>query len=84
VRASIGTEPARMAMQVAMLLSWWTIHFILLIRIKIEYNLGNPTYMGPRYSRITENDGLVGKVGTNLSIFPDIVYRNTSKAILFS
>jgi hypothetical protein len=35
----------------------------------IQYNLGNPTYMGPRYSRITESDGLLEKVGTNLSSY---------------
>jgi hypothetical protein len=34
--------------------------------IHIQYNLGNPTHMGPRYRRITENDGLLEKVGTNL------------------
>jgi hypothetical protein len=32
----------------------------------LHYNLRNPTYMGQRYRRITENDGLLGKVGTNL------------------
>jgi hypothetical protein len=32
---------------------------------EVQYNLGNPTYMGPRYSKITENDGLLEKVGTN-------------------
>jgi hypothetical protein len=34
--------------------------------IPLQYNLGNPTYMGPRYRRIMENYGLLGKVGTNL------------------
>jgi hypothetical protein len=56
--------------------------------LHVQYNLGNPTYMGPRYSRITENDGLLEKVGTNLLLFlyffPDIVYRCTSNTILFS
>jgi hypothetical protein len=33
---------------------------------QIQYNLGNLTHMGPRYRRITENDGLLEKVGTNL------------------
>jgi hypothetical protein len=28
---------------------------------KVQYNLGNPTYMGPRYRRITENDGVLEK-----------------------
>jgi hypothetical protein len=32
----------------------------------IQYNLGNPTCMGPRYRQFTENDGLLDKVGTNL------------------
>jgi hypothetical protein len=32
----------------------------------VQYNLGNLTYMGPRHSRIKENDGLLEKVGTNL------------------
>jgi hypothetical protein len=31
----------------------------------LSSNLGNPTYMGSRYRRITENDGLMEKVGTN-------------------
>jgi hypothetical protein len=34
--------------------------------IDIQYNLGNPTYMGPRYCQITKNNGLLEKVGTNL------------------
>jgi hypothetical protein len=34
--------------------------------LHIQYNLGNPTYMGPRYRPITENDGLMENVGTNL------------------
>jgi hypothetical protein len=32
----------------------------------IQYNLGNLTYMGPRYRWITENDGLLEKVEKNL------------------
>jgi hypothetical protein len=32
----------------------------------VQYNLGKPTYVGPRYRQITENDGLLEKVGTNL------------------
>jgi hypothetical protein len=32
----------------------------------LHYNLGNPTYMGPRHRRVTENDGLLEKVVTNL------------------
>jgi hypothetical protein len=40
--------------------------------------------MGPRYRRITENDGLLEKVETNISIFPDILYRSTSNTTLFS
>jgi hypothetical protein len=35
-------------------------------REEVQYNLGNPTYMEPRYGRITENGGLLEKVGTNL------------------
>jgi hypothetical protein len=34
--------------------------------MKVQYNLGNPIHMGPRYRRITENEGLLEKVGTNL------------------
>jgi hypothetical protein len=43
--------------------------------------------MGPKYLRITENDGLLEKVGANLFLFlcfSDIVYRSTSNTILFS
>lgn len=32
----------------------------------IQYSLANPIYIESRYRRITENDGLLGKVGTNL------------------
>jgi hypothetical protein len=32
----------------------------------IQYNISNPTHMGPRYRRIAENDRLLEKVGTNL------------------
>jgi hypothetical protein len=28
---------------------------------ELQYNLGNPTHMGPRHRRITENDGLLEK-----------------------
>jgi hypothetical protein len=31
--------------------------------IEAQNNLGNPTYMGPRYRRITGNDRLLEKVG---------------------
>jgi hypothetical protein len=34
--------------------------------MSIQYNLGNPTHMGPRYCWITENSGLLEKVGTDL------------------
>jgi hypothetical protein len=30
---------------------------------QLQYNHGNPTYIGPRYRQITENDGLLEKVG---------------------
>jgi hypothetical protein len=36
------------------------------VQKQVQYSLGNPTYMGPRYRRITECDGLLEKVGTNL------------------
>jgi hypothetical protein len=58
-----------------------------LIIIRVQNNPGNPTYMGRTYRRITENDGLLEKVGTKhtiFSVFPYIVYRSTSNAILFS
>jgi hypothetical protein len=32
----------------------------------VQYNLGNLTYIGPRYRWTTKNDGLLEKVGTNL------------------
>jgi hypothetical protein len=35
----------------------------------VQYNLANPIYIGPRYCRITENDGLLEKVGTPLLSF---------------
>jgi hypothetical protein len=34
--------------------------------LHIHFNLGNPTNMGPRHRRTTENDGLLKTVGTNL------------------
>jgi hypothetical protein len=33
---------------------------------QIQYNLGIPTYMEPRYCRITENDRLLEKAGTKI------------------
>jgi hypothetical protein len=41
------------------------------LSINVEYNLGNPTseYMGPRYRRLIENDGLLVKLVTNLLLF---------------
>jgi hypothetical protein len=47
-------------------------HVITIVPInqkEIHYNLGNPTYIGPRYRWITKNDGLLEKVGTNLLIY---------------
>jgi hypothetical protein len=44
------------------------------IYMKVEYNLGNPTYMGPRHHWITKNDRLLD--------FPDIVYHSMSYTIL--
>jgi hypothetical protein len=35
---------------------------------EVQYNIGNLIHMGPRYRRITENDGLLKKVETNLLI----------------
>jgi hypothetical protein len=51
--------------------------------VVIHFNLGNPMYMGKRYRRITENDGLLEEVGTNFSVSPDIVCHSTSNTILF-
>jgi hypothetical protein len=57
------------------------LHFKLNVPQYCKYTLANPTYMGPRYSRITENDGLLENAGTNFSIFSDI-YRSASTPTL--
>jgi hypothetical protein len=48
-------------------------HATIYIHSTVEYSTiqYRPTYMGPRYRWIRENDGLLGKDGINFSIFPD-------------
>jgi hypothetical protein len=39
---------------------------LLFLLLLLQYTVGNPIYMGPRYRRITENKGLLEKDGNKL------------------